>query len=74
MTELYACKYRVCIGSSEENTPVFVPAGTIFVVDGINGNMIALKPAVKTPLVKHDYATMVSPDVLEFAFTKNDTI
>ena len=74
MTELYACKYKVHIGSDDENKPVTVPVGTVFIVDGIGGNMIGLKPATRTPYVKNEYPVMVSPDVLEFAFTKNETI
>ena len=74
MTELYACKYKICIGNDEQSNSIFVPSGTVFVVESIMGNMIYLRPAVKVPPVKHDYPVMVSPDVLEFAFTKNDTI
>ena len=74
MTELYACKYKVQIGCDEENKPVMVPVGTVFVVDSIAGNSLALKPATKVPPVRHDYPVMVTPDLLAFAFTKNDTI
>ena len=72
MTELYACKYKVQIGCDEENKPVMVPVGTVFIIDGIAANSLALKPVTKATSVKHDYPVMVTPELLEFAFTKND--
>ena len=71
MTKFYVSKYKIKLWT--RNDEEYIPIGTIFTIDCLNGNCFDLKP-IKPFDDEAIKVINVEPNMLKIAFTEQDFI